>query len=98
MSSDQLSKMHENSDSRYFLLSWILTQNSFYAIMAFICNSLSICNPFSIIKLAEKANAKLSTRLLPQCVKHFPNVIYVDNVTPQLDLLSLVLQINKSQS
>ncbi len=71
MIKDQLSKMKEKSNSRYFLLSWTLTQSKSQAVLA---------KP-SILSLAIKANNCLESKLMPTVNKTcFPNIIYTDNI------------------
>ncbi|QAU23681.1 hypothetical protein EO087_06520 [Dyella sp. M7H15-1] len=91
MISDQLSKMvtqRSNPEASYFVLSWTLTQDGGQAIFCEI-------GADSILKLANKANAQLAAQLLPACsAQTFPNIIYIDNLTSNLDVVSLAMQIN----
>lgn len=71
MVEDQLNKMKSKFGSRYFLLSWTLTQSKSQAVLA---------KP-SILGLAIKANNCLEDRLMPNVSKScFPNIIYTDNI------------------
>ncbi len=76
MREDQIQKMHEFSSSRYFLLSWTLTQTG--------------SEPFDcMIDLAKsiKDMAKVAKQYLPEylynnsSITHYPNIIYTDLIT-----------------
>jgi hypothetical protein len=92
MVSDQLAKMaaqRPNPQASYFLLSWTLTQSSDEAVFC----STGLAD--SILTLANEANAQLSAQLLPACsAQTFPNIIYIDNLTSGVDVVSLAMQIN----
>jgi hypothetical protein len=91
MISDQLSKMaaqRPNPQASYFLLSWTLTQDSEEAVFCDL-------GADSILTLANEADAQLASKLLPACsAQTFPNIIYVDNLTSSLNVVSLAMQIN----
>jgi hypothetical protein len=91
MTSDQLAKMaaqRPNPGASYFLLSWTLTQDSDEAVFCEV-------GADSILTLANEANAALTSTLMPACsAQTFPNIVYVDNLTSSLDVVSLVMQIN----
>jgi hypothetical protein len=91
MTSDQLAKMaaqRPNPEASYFLLSWTLTQSSSEAVFCDV-------GADSILTLANQANAQLASQLLPACsAQTFPNIIYTDNLTSSLDVVSLAMQIN----
>lgn len=92
MTSDQLSKMaaqRPNPEASYFLLSWTLTQSSDEAVF---CGT-GFAD--SILTLANQANGQLAAQLLPACsAQTFPNIIYIDNLTSSVDIVSLAMQIN----
>jgi hypothetical protein len=91
MTSDQLSKMaaqRPNPEASYFLLSWTLTQDSEEAVLCDL-------GADSILTLANEANAQLASQLLPaSSPQTFPNIIYIDNLTSGVDVVSLAMQIN----
>jgi hypothetical protein len=92
MISDQLSKMaaqRTNPEASYFLLSWTLTQSSEEAVLCDL-------GADSILTLANEANGQLASQLLPACsAQTFPNIIYVDNLTSSVDIVSLAMQVNQ---
>ncbi|XP_014286808.1 uncharacterized protein [Halyomorpha halys] len=84
MIKDQINKMHQYSEKRYFLLSWTLTQNGFQA---------AICKP-SVKDLADKANIHLGSFLYKEVsASSYPNIILVDNVK-DTDVTSMALAIS----
>ncbi|MBM7131139.1 twin-arginine translocation signal domain-containing protein [Dyella mobilis] len=92
MVSDQLAKMaaqRPNPQASYFLLSWTLTQSSDEAVF---CDA-GLAD--GILTLANQANAQLSSQLLPACsAQTFPNIVYIDNLTSSVGVVSLAMQIN----
>lgn len=74
MATNQFGKMKANN-SKYFLLSWTLTQN---AIQASTC---VLGTASSIKDLASKANQQLADLVYPEVSNNaFPNIIYTDDI------------------
>lgn len=92
MISDQITKMHNNSSNRFFLISWTLTQSN---LQVFNCSGGGVIGlPGSILSLADSANQNLLVRLYPEIsTKTYPNIIYVDNVA-DFDAASLAMSVN----
>ena len=88
MANDQIGKMRANMPSKYFLLSWTLTQN---ATQATTCE---LGTASSIKQLADDANQQLSTLLYPQVTRsNYPNIIYVDNMVSS-DATAMAMAVN----
>ena len=76
MSSDQISKMDQETGQQYFLLSWTLTQDS---TQAATCET-GLAK--SILDLASEADQSLSRLLFPAVSSSaYPNIIYTDDIT-----------------
>ena len=74
MATDQFNKMKANN-SKYFLLSWTLTQD---ALQAATCG---LGTASSIKDLASQANQRLASLVYPKVSNTaFPNIIYTDDI------------------
>lgn len=102
MIQDQIQKMIANKkNSCYFLLSWTLTQSNEQAATCFTNPPFFvrwfIDEVLSILQLSDKANPLLynNEALLQACTPNcFPNILYVDNVSPSIGLVEMALTIN----
>ena len=84
MADDQIAKMQRERPVKYFLLSWTLTQDSGQAVT---CSS-------SILDLARKANAQLTSFLYPKVSREkYPNIIFVDDLSSK-QVVKVALAIN----
>jgi len=96
METDQFDKMDKYSFSKYFVLSWTITQNKNQAIGCMILGKVGDffghgCE--SIERLANKANEHL-LKIQEHCkkTKKYPNVIYTDYVSE--DQTKVAISIN----
>lgn len=93
MSKDQLQKMaaqRTSPDSRFFLLSWTLTQDATLAVSSIV----GIGD--NIVELADKADPVLYQNLLEKCTTDcYPNVLYVDGMESS-DIAALAMAVNNT--
>ncbi len=99
MKADQFKKMTDHSTSKYFLLSWTLTQDENQAIGCMIPENLGKRFGYdceSIKSLANIANMHLH-EIPTQSIKtkKYPNIIYTDYVSEDQTILSIL--INKAR-
>lgn len=73
MKNDQVNKMEEYSPSRYFLLSWTLTESAGDVFIG----------P-TILDLARTANPRLGLAWQHISTTSFPNIVYIDDVSSAL--------------
>ncbi|CAH1392322.1 unnamed protein product [Nezara viridula] len=83
---DQTAKMKKESEKRYFLLSWTLTQQ---AVDATMCPAMGK----TIKDLAFQANRRLKNILLKITKTIYPNIISIDYVD-NTELVELVMAVN----
>lgn len=99
MKTDQFNKMSDNAKSKYFVLSWTLTQSENQAIGCMIPGDIGKpfgydCKPIS--DLASTANHHLD-EVLSQVTKtkNYPNVIYTDYASDEQTKISISINENK---